>query len=81
MHMLSMTYIQQHYNEQIWHKTAKNKKFYNNVKKNDKLKISRVALEQPTNYRILYTPTIYMLLEHLKEIDPTTALTGRTVTN
>jgi hypothetical protein len=40
------------------HKIAKNKKFYNNGKKNDKLKLLRVALEQQTNYRTLYSPTI-----------------------
>lgn len=54
-----MTYIQQQYNEQIWHKTAKNNKFYNNGNKNDKIKLSRVALEQQTNYRILYTVQQY----------------------
>jgi len=40
------------------HKTAKNKKFYNNGEKNDKIKLSHLAFEQQTNYRILYSPTI-----------------------
>lgn len=40
------------------HKTAKNMKFYNNSEKNDKIKLSHVALEQQTYYRILYSPTI-----------------------
>jgi hypothetical protein len=58
MHILPMpTYSNTIMNSSNRHKTAKNMKFYNG-KKNDKIKLSCVALEHPTNYKILYSPTI-----------------------
>jgi hypothetical protein len=57
--MLSMTYIQQHYNEQIQDTRLPTKRnFITMARKMKKIKLSLVALEQQTNYRILYSPTI-----------------------